>query len=242
MLDEAGWNHQHNWWFIDTVPSTICASVAWIGTPSSYSLSKSIRSYQQMLTHTYPSLLAPLSRQTTRTEKHRPSVTFIQRKHTRIWVNIEECKQYVVDHFATTSVSIMQVEDVSIEEQLRSFSSTDILVGIHGAGLSMMWMMASGSASIIELDYINFYGFHAGFAEQLNISYHKYTEYSEANLNINWKAYEASRNNGRQLSESERTQIPKDSFYYKYVDVAIEFTAWKQVWNRTYSTYLQRNP
>ena len=73
------------------------------------------------------------------------NITFILRKGTREIKNIE----YVKENLNNT-INYVYMEDYSNEEQLRLIVNTDILIGLHGAGLTWCVFMKNNS-QLIEL-------------------------------------------------------------------------------------------
>lgn len=86
-------------------------------------------------------------------------ITFILRRGTREITNINDVKKYLLNY----KINYIYLEDHSICEQLKIISNTDILLGVHGAGLSWSIFMKSNS-HLIEMfpgnnsntDYIRF--------------------------------------------------------------------------------------
>ena len=73
------------------------------------------------------------------------NITFILRKGTREIKNIE----YVKENLNNT-INYVYMEDYSKEEQLRLIANTDVLIGLHGAGLTWCVFMKKNS-QLIEL-------------------------------------------------------------------------------------------
>lgn len=64
--------------------------------------------------------------------------------------NEQEILQAVTDAYPTHSVAGLQLETVSIDDQIRNISNTDILIGVHGAGLAHVIFQQVGRA-VIEI-------------------------------------------------------------------------------------------
>ena len=64
-------------------------------------------------------------------------VTFILRRDNRKILNIDEVKAF----FGNMPVRFVFLEDYSIQEQFEIIVNTDILIGLHGAGLTWAIMM-----------------------------------------------------------------------------------------------------
>jgi hypothetical protein len=69
------------------------------------------------------------------------NITFILRRDSRKIMNIEEVKRNMQARFVF-------LEDYSIQEQFEIIANTDILIGLHGAGLTWATMMKPGSLLI----------------------------------------------------------------------------------------------
>lgn len=74
------------------------------------------------------------------------SITFILRKGTREITNIDEVK----DQLRPYCINYTYLEDHSIEKQIEIVANTDILIGVHGAGLTWCIFMKENS-SLLEL-------------------------------------------------------------------------------------------
>tara|TARA_Y100000589_G_C27147811_1_gene627618 strand:+ start:112 stop:1074 length:963 start_codon:yes stop_codon:yes gene_type:complete len=87
------------------------------------------------------------------TLKDKRSITFILRKTTRKIQNIRYVKRKLRNY---KNIRYIYLEDYSIDEQLRIISNTDILIGLHGAGLTWCVFMKNNSL-LIELypEYFN---------------------------------------------------------------------------------------
>ena len=72
------------------------------------------------------------------------NITFILRRGTREISNIDEVKKKL------TNVQYIYLEDYSIKKQVEIFLNSKIVIGLHGAGLSWLVFMKSGS-QLIEL-------------------------------------------------------------------------------------------
>lgn len=74
------------------------------------------------------------------------NVTFILRKGTREITNID----YVKDNLQSYNINYIYLENHTVKEQLEIIANTDILIGLHGAGLSWCIFMKNGS-TLIEM-------------------------------------------------------------------------------------------
>ena len=69
--------------------------------------------------------------------QHRQLVlTFIDRKEKRLLVNKEEYISNLKSKFPVVKIELVNFAAFSFAEQLRIVRCTDILVGVHGAGLT----------------------------------------------------------------------------------------------------------
>jgi len=74
------------------------------------------------------------------------NVTFILRKGTREITNID----YVKDNLQSYNINYIYLENHTVKEQLEIIANTDILIGVHGAGLAWCIFMKNGS-TLIEM-------------------------------------------------------------------------------------------
>lgn len=74
------------------------------------------------------------------------NITFILRKGTREITNID----YVQDNLQSYNINYVYLENHSVKEQLEIIANTDILIGVHGAGLSWSIFMKKNS-TLIEM-------------------------------------------------------------------------------------------
>ena len=73
-------------------------------------------------------------------------ITFILRNGTREITNID----YVKDNLQSYNINYIYLENHTVKEQLEIIANTDILIGVHGAGLSWCIFMKNGS-TLIEM-------------------------------------------------------------------------------------------
>ena len=79
-------------------------------------------------------------------KKQNKQVTFILRRNTRIIDNIEEIQLQL----SNLNIQYIYFEDHSLEKQLEIVYNTDILIGVHGAGLAWFVFMEDRS-KLIEI-------------------------------------------------------------------------------------------
>jgi len=73
-------------------------------------------------------------------------ITFILRKGTRQITNID----YVKDALSSYHINYVYLEDYTVKEQLEIIANTDMLIGVHGAGLSWCIFMKNNS-TLLEM-------------------------------------------------------------------------------------------
>ena len=73
-------------------------------------------------------------------------ITFILRNGTRTITNID----FVKDKLQSFNIKYIYLENYNIKEQLNIIANTDILIGVHGAGLSWCIFMKNES-QLLEL-------------------------------------------------------------------------------------------
>lgn len=79
----------------------------------------------------------------------RPLVlTFIDRKEKRLLVNKEEYISKLKSKFPAVKIELVNFAAISFAEQLKIVHRTDILVGVHGAGLTHGMFMPPGSTMV----------------------------------------------------------------------------------------------
>jgi hypothetical protein len=74
------------------------------------------------------------------------NISFILRKGTREITNID----FVKDKLQSYNINYIYLENHNVKEQLEIIANTDILIGVHGAGLSWCIFMKNGS-TLIEM-------------------------------------------------------------------------------------------
>lgn len=72
------------------------------------------------------------------------NITFILRKGTREITNIDDVKKNLIDF----QINYVYLENHSIKEQIEIFNKADIVIGVHGAGLSWCVFMKNKSLLI----------------------------------------------------------------------------------------------
>jgi capsular polysaccharide biosynthesis protein len=79
-------------------------------------------------------------------KKNTQNITFILRKGTREITNIN----YVINQLQSYNIRYIYLENYTIKKQLEIIANTDILIGVHGAGLTWCVFMKDDS-TLIEL-------------------------------------------------------------------------------------------
>lgn len=81
--------------------------------------------------------------------EHRPLVlTFIDRNEKRLLVNQAECLETLKAKFPNVEIKAVNFATYSFAEQLKIVGNTDILVGVHGAGLTHGMFLPKGSTMV----------------------------------------------------------------------------------------------
>jgi protein O-GlcNAc transferase len=99
------------------------------------------------------------------------TITFIDRKDKRRLVNQEKLLAGLREKYPNANIQAVDFAAYSLEDQIHIARKTDILVGIHGAGLTHSLVLEPGSA-VIEIlpEGVDFKGFK-NIARQLNLQY-----------------------------------------------------------------------
>ena len=79
-------------------------------------------------------------------KKKSKNITFILRKGTREITNIDEVKHKLQSY----TINYIYLENYTIKEQIEIIANTDILIGVHGAGLTWCVFMKNNS-TLIEI-------------------------------------------------------------------------------------------
>ena len=79
-------------------------------------------------------------------KKNSKNITFILRKGTREITNIDDVKNKLQSH----TINYIYLENYTVKEQIEIIANTDILIGVHGAGLSWCVFMKNNS-TLIEM-------------------------------------------------------------------------------------------
>jgi protein O-GlcNAc transferase len=99
----------------------------------------------------------------------KPTITFIDRKSKRRLIGQETLLASLKKKYPNANVQTVDFADHSLEDQIRIARKTDVLVGIHGAGLTHSIFLEPESA-VVEImpEGVNFKGFE-NIAGQLNV-------------------------------------------------------------------------
>lgn len=99
-------------------------------------------------------------------------LTFVDRRHGRRKLHDREAYlQKVQEKFPHVKVQSIDFGEYTYAEQIRIASETDVLVGVHGAGLTLQMYMPPGS-SVVEVLPFNF--IHRGFRNEAKLRGHRY--------------------------------------------------------------------
>ncbi|KAI3400509.1 hypothetical protein diail_2708 [Diaporthe ilicicola] len=83
--------------------------------------------------------------------KRKLELTFIERKGSRRLIDADQLLQALEKTYPNVSVKMVDFGALSIQEQLVLMQHTDILVGVHGAGLTHTMFMRSGQGAVVEI-------------------------------------------------------------------------------------------
>lgn len=88
-------------------------------------------------------------------------LTFIERRGTRKLENHASLLDAISKKYDHVEVRSVDFASISLAEQLRLVQETDILVGVHGAGLTHTMFMREGAGVVVEIlpDGLNYKGF-----------------------------------------------------------------------------------
>ena len=134
-------------------------------------------------------------------------VTIIRRRTRRILNQDQLINVTILEGFA--NVQAVDMEELSLDDQIRTIACTTVLVGVQGAGLQWAVFMRSGS-TLVEIawpqKHWNFY--FNGYITPYNI-YHRgvLAKY----VRINWTVYQDKVRGGAQVPASERIVLQRSS-------------------------------
>ncbi|KAL1889483.1 hypothetical protein Sste5346_008861 [Sporothrix stenoceras] len=100
------------------------------------------------------------------------TVTFIDRRGTRQLVNHEPLFEKLQGRYPNVIIDKVDFATLSLRDQLRLVQDTDILVGVHGAGLTHTMFMREGAGAVVEIQPENLG--HKGFRNLAAMMGHKY--------------------------------------------------------------------
>ncbi|CAK7210120.1 hypothetical protein SBRCBS47491_000663 [Sporothrix bragantina] len=99
-------------------------------------------------------------------------VTFIDRRGTRQLINNVELLQALQNRYPSVVVQAVDFATLPLPNQLRLVQSTDVLVGVHGAGLTHTMFMRENAGAVVEIQPENMG--HKGFRNLAAMTGHKY--------------------------------------------------------------------
>ena len=152
------------------------------------------------------------------------TVTLVQRRFRRV-LNMEDLQDATLrSNFS--SVQIVMFEDMSLKNQIQTAYCTDILIGIHGAGLQWASFMKPGTG-LIELGwhywdpgwYANSFGQYQGMVT---------TTLMAKKVILNWESYVLNVRRGKPLSDGQQYALsrrgPSNSFdnHWKWADAIVD--------------------
>ncbi|CAK7207127.1 hypothetical protein SEUCBS139899_009935 [Sporothrix eucalyptigena] len=88
-------------------------------------------------------------------------VTFIDRRGTRQLLGNEKLLDALHNRYPDVTVQSVDFATLPLPEQLRLIQDTDVLVGVHGAGLTHTMFMRAGAGAVVEIlpDGLGYKGF-----------------------------------------------------------------------------------
>jgi protein O-GlcNAc transferase len=98
-------------------------------------------------------------------------LTFIDRKGTRKLEKQDELISALRNAYPNITINVVDFAAIDLREQIRIVANTDILAGVHGAGLTHLMWLPSGSA-IVEIQPMDV--FHKGFRNVASLRGLKY--------------------------------------------------------------------
>lgn len=123
------------------------------------------------------------------------------------------------------NVRIVDLEKLTVRDQLKNAASSNVMVGVQGAGLQWAVFMPEGS-HLVEIAWPSkHWGFYySPFVIEFGINYHSI---EVDDVRVNWTSYEASVRRGIPLGDDEKLQVlrshPKSTAdnLWKWADVFI---------------------
>ena len=113
---------------------------------------------------------------------YKNDIVLIQRKSVSSVTCTGSCRRHLDDtffpdftnfmnkHHSSAVFSILETDQMSLAEQIEVFSSSRMIIGMHGAGLSN-WIFAQHSSTVVELGIINYPCFEP-LANKLGLHYY----------------------------------------------------------------------
>jgi protein O-GlcNAc transferase len=78
-------------------------------------------------------------------------LTFLKRKGSRKLLQDEALLDAIRSNYPRVEVKSVDMGSLSLPEQLRTIQETDLLLGVHGAGLTHMMFMREGAGAVVEI-------------------------------------------------------------------------------------------
>jgi len=99
-------------------------------------------------------------------------LTFLHRGGSRRLLGEDTLLEAVRARYPRVHVAAVDMGRLSLTEQLRTIQETDVLVGVHGAGLTHTMFMREGAGAVVEIQPQGF--FHKGFRNLAAMTGQKY--------------------------------------------------------------------
>jgi len=154
------------------------------------------------------------------------SVIFIERKDRRI-LNIQALAK-VAERLGFKNVRVVVFESLTVREQMAIVVDTDVLIGVHGAGLQWAIFMRPRSAVIEILWPKKHWGSFYAFVRDYHVKFYKF---ETENVFVNWHQYEIHW--GKISDPVERIRMlnnpprNKHDNIWKYADVIVDVNSFR---------------
>ena len=159
------------------------------------------------------------------------SLTIVQRKTRRI-LNPSELLD-AASEVGFDNIELVNLEDLSIREQLQTAACSRVFVGIQGAGLQWAIFMPENS-TLIEISWPD--KFWAGYFRQFVIQYGiRHFDLEAKYVRLNWPAYQDNVRHGKEVLFKERETLskkpPKSAIdnIWKWADGMVDVAEYKSI-------------
>jgi len=137
------------------------------------------------------------------------SVSFVNRNGTRLIVNYQKLVETIAE-IPNVNITVYYFENIPFPEQVRIIFESDIVIGMHGAGMAHVFFMRP-HATLLELFP---YGFrkivYQNLARMMNVKYAQWQNQKRENTKFNWNYVETHKLTN--WTKEEITTRPLDWF------------------------------